>query len=262
MFLSAFANAHGAQMEFETDEDGRTHHAREVIRLEKSRIDLLARIEHFRDQGEALHTIGQHLLIVDNGPDQAAKYLQKARDVGAAHGFFSVECRACVDLGKIAIQEGRQEEGLDLYRNALAAAPLVEADEGLYELNVLGPLVEALLTKGGGDALEEVAPLIPRFREAARAESRREVMANGCCHQELLSYTCSARLLELRGQPEEAAEEVRALLALVREHKAAVQAMAASVRGAVLYAVQVLESLETLVLEELFDLCKLLSCIS
>ncbi|KAJ1477085.1 hypothetical protein T484DRAFT_3047670 [Baffinella frigidus] len=201
-FLSTFANAHASQLEHEVDAAGSRHHAREVIRLEKSRLDLLGRIEHFREQGEALHNIGQHLLI-EKRPEEAVKYLQKARDLGAAHGLFTVECRACSDLGRIALQEGRQEEGLDLYRNTLAAAPLVEENEGLYELNALDRLVEALLSQGGADALDEVAPLIPRYREAARKESRRDgsVMvgsaARSAFYQELLSYTVSARLLEI-----------------------------------------------------------------
>ena len=48
------------------------------------------------------------------------RYFQRARDVGAAHGFFSVECRSCLGLGQIAVNDGRAEEGLDLLRNALA----------------------------------------------------------------------------------------------------------------------------------------------
>jgi hypothetical protein len=49
----------------------------------------------------------------------AAIYYQKARDVGAAHGFFSVESAACMGLGQDSVEEGREEEGLDLLRNAL-----------------------------------------------------------------------------------------------------------------------------------------------
>ena len=49
-----------------------------------------------------------------------ARYYNRARDVGAVHGFFSVECRSCQGLGRIATDEGRVEEGLDLLRNALA----------------------------------------------------------------------------------------------------------------------------------------------
>ena len=36
-------------------------------------------------------------------PANAAKCYQRARDVGAAHGFFSVECDACLGLGKVRL---------------------------------------------------------------------------------------------------------------------------------------------------------------
>jgi len=78
-------------------------------------------------------------------------------DVGAAHGFFSLESRACQGLGKLAEQEGRREEGLDLFRNALAAAPLNETDDSSYELSALDSLIGALFE---ADALEEVNPTI------------------------------------------------------------------------------------------------------
>ena len=31
---------------------------------------------------------------------EASLYYQKARKIGEAHGFFSVECRACLGLGR------------------------------------------------------------------------------------------------------------------------------------------------------------------
>ena len=45
---------------------------------------------HFRDQGEAFHNIGQNFMIAGE-KQKAARYFERARDVGAAHGFFSVK---------------------------------------------------------------------------------------------------------------------------------------------------------------------------
>ena len=55
---------------------------------------------------------------------EAATWYQRARDVGAAHGFFSVESSACMGLGMTANDAGRHEEGVELLRNALVAAEL------------------------------------------------------------------------------------------------------------------------------------------
>ena len=55
---------------------------------------------------------------VSSEVNKEIKEEDEARAIGAAHGFFSVECHACLGLGKLAIHTGRQEEGLDLLRNA------------------------------------------------------------------------------------------------------------------------------------------------
>jgi len=57
----------------------------------------------------------------------------------------------------IALNEGREVEGVDLLRNALVALPLCEHSEAeadvLLELNVLTSLIDALFKT---DAIEEV----------------------------------------------------------------------------------------------------------
>ena len=82
-------------------------------------------------------------------------YYQKARKVGEAHAFFSVECRACLGLGREKMVEGCNEEGFDLLRNALAASRLSE-NEGFstFELSVLQSLIDALLLTEGIDEVE------------------------------------------------------------------------------------------------------------
>ena len=67
-----------------------------------------------------------------------------------------------------AIEAGRHEEGVALLRNALVAAELNELDDPTYELLALEGLVEALFTP---KSIEEVEPLVLRYREAAKAQS-------------------------------------------------------------------------------------------
>jgi hypothetical protein len=173
---------------------GSTDHALAVVRLQDRRIELLGNVERFRDQGEAMCDAAEYLF--DAGKVQeAAGYFQRGRDVGAAHGFFSVECKACLGLGKLGVMEGRHEEGLGLLRNALAAWSLSEnEDDNIMELKTLSNLVDALFLTHG---IDEVEPLVLRFREAAGARSR----TNGRFgFWELQSLCASARLLEV-GNP-------------------------------------------------------------
>ncbi|KAJ1475180.1 hypothetical protein T484DRAFT_1829505 [Baffinella frigidus] len=149
---------------------GSQHHALSEIRLQKRQVELLGKMERFRDQGEKMCILA--IGLEDAGRKQeAGAWYQKARDVGAAHGFFSVECQACLGLGKLAIDEGRDEEGLDLLRNAAAASPLSEDEDSMWEIPVLHSLIDALFKT---DAIDELEPLIPRYREAAEAAEAKE----------------------------------------------------------------------------------------
>ena len=88
--------------------------------------------------------------------------------------------------------EGRHEEGLALLRNALVAAELNELDDPTFELDALLSLIHALFqTK----SIDEVEPLVPRFREAAKAQSEKEEV--GVCFAEFDSLLCSASLHEV-----------------------------------------------------------------
>jgi len=106
--LNHFKRAHTAGM----TSTGSKDHALAAARLQDRRIELLGKMELFRDQGEAMCDAAEHLFTADKR-EQAATYFQRARDVGAAHGFFSVECSACLGLGYQAMMEGRHEEGVD-----------------------------------------------------------------------------------------------------------------------------------------------------
>ena len=169
---------------------GSQHHAISAIRLGEDLVALLGKMERFRDQGEAMCDLANPLNQLGKR-QEAAEYFQKARKVGEAHGFFSVECRACLGLGDKAMREGRDEEGLDLLRNALAASPLSEEEETtVWELPVLHRLIDALFER---HAVAEVEPLVLRYREAVKADPTRE--GNLC--DELQSLLFRAKLHEV-----------------------------------------------------------------
>ena len=120
LFLFATANF------FMFSETSRSDQAIQVIKLKELRVQLLGKMQRFRDQGALMCEIAQFSAQccyseatyygydtagmsseVRSGitalftPGNAAKYYQRARDVGAAHGFFSVECDACLGLGQV-----------------------------------------------------------------------------------------------------------------------------------------------------------------
>jgi len=170
---------------------GSTDHALAAVRLQHRRIGLMGNMERFRDQGEAMCDAAQHLIFALKR-QESLLYYQRARDVGAAHGFFSVECKACLGLGRVAMDEGRHEEGADLLRNALAASSLREDEDDTYmELQVLAPLTDALFQT---HEIDEVEPLVLRYQEKAEAQSRKD---GRVCFMELESLYASARLLEV-----------------------------------------------------------------
>jgi len=188
--LVDFSWAHTALM----NSTGSTDHALAAVRLEDRRIELLGQMELLRDQGEAMCNAPAHLRFAGK-LQEAAGYFQRARKVGEAHGFMSVESQACLGLGVLAENEGRIEEGADLLRNALAASSLREnEDDRGMELIILAQLTYALFRI---HAIDEVEPLVSRFRAAAEAESLRD---GHVCSRELESLYASARLLEV-GNP-------------------------------------------------------------
>ena len=110
---------------------------------------------------------GDLLVNISQRPE-GRRYFQKARDVGEAHGFFLVESKACIGLGEVAVSEGRYEEGLELLRNGVVAARLGEGEVDTNELVALSPLIIALFKTR---AIDEVEPLVLRFRELSKGYS-------------------------------------------------------------------------------------------
>jgi len=183
--LSVFCNAHRIGFYATGSKD----HARSYVGLQERQIPILGELQRFRDQGEAMCILSNILSSLE-GNSKAATWYQRARDVGAAHGFFSLESKACVGLGEVAMRTGRHEEGLELLRNALVAAELNELDDPDDELNALKALIFALFAT---KSFDEVELLVLRYREVAKAQSEKE----GFCFAEINSLLCSARLQEV-----------------------------------------------------------------
>jgi len=117
--LQAFVSAHRFAM---CSSEFNSNHAVSMIKIEERRIELLGKMGRFRDQGEAMCQCAYWLILVPSFPNftqEAAKYFQLARGIGAENSFYSVECRACLGLGRVEIAEGRDEEGMELLRSAL-----------------------------------------------------------------------------------------------------------------------------------------------
>jgi hypothetical protein len=186
LVLRIFRTAHTNSVTFE----GVDVHAEEVVGLEIRRIELLGRMERFRDQGMAMCNVADNLNVMGRRAE-GLKYFKRARGVAEAHGFFSVECQSCIGLGKNALAEGRGEEGVDFLRNALLAAPLEEEEARCSELGVLQILSHALIKV---DARDEAASTILRFQKTATARSRK---SGYLCEAELHSHFVSAILHEV-----------------------------------------------------------------
>ena len=183
--LNAFSAAHTIGYQATRSED----HARSSIKLEERRISLLGKLQRFRDQGETMCMVSTLLRSLERN-SEAATWYQRARDVGAAHGFFSLESLACTGLGSVAIDAGRREEGLELLRNALVAAELNELDDPKYELDALQSLILVLFeTK----SIDDVEPLVLRYREAAKVQSEK----GRVCFAEFESLLFTAQLHEV-----------------------------------------------------------------
>ena len=186
VILEMFATAHGRGM----DARGSRHHTLSGIALQERRVELLGKMQRFRDQGDALCILAEHLLALRRDQESIFNF-KRARGVAEAHGFFSVECMSCLGLGKLAMKEGRAEEGVDLLRNALACSPLNEGDANHDQLLVLQQFTDSLFDT---HAIDEVEPLVSPYRKAARAQSDKQGRLD---YTDLHSLYASARLHEV-----------------------------------------------------------------
>jgi hypothetical protein len=184
--LTAFSYAHHDGFV----ETGKIEHTRAFHGYAERLIPMLGELQHFRDQADAMCMLSRLLGAVGR-KSESATWFQRARDVGAANGFFSLESKACVGLGNLAFLDGRHEEAEGLMRNALVAAELNEMDDPEYELYAISPLIKMLFETS---CIDEVEPLVLRYREAAMGYWKNggifSIAGVDC-------FICSARLHEV-----------------------------------------------------------------
>ena len=190
--LESFATSHLLAWK----ETRNTDHACTYVPLCERRIELLGNMQRFRDQGDAMCGLSDVLPLLGRH-DDAVKWSTRAREVGAAHGFFTIESTACIGLGLAAIEDERYKEGLELLRNARVAAELNELDDPTYELNALESLIESLFKANAMSdeehAMDEVESLLQRYKDMAKAESKKGEFN----FAELNAYHFCARLHEV-----------------------------------------------------------------
>jgi len=184
--IEVFSGAHREAF----DSTGSAANSLSIVRLETRHIEVLGKMQRFRDQGRAFVAVADHLLGFGRR-QEAEGYFERARKIAEAHGFFSVECLSCLGLGKLAMAEWRDEEGVDLLRNALVCVPLCEEENTSMELNVLHFFLTALFHT---QAIDEAEPLVARYREVATENSGTEGrLTFAVCH----SLYMSAQLHEV-----------------------------------------------------------------
>ena len=90
--LSTFILAHAKLQN--ADSSSIRGHRLAGVKLLGRRIGLLKKMQRFRDQGEAMCALAKILISLQR-LEEGRQHLERARAVAEAHGFFSVECRAC-----------------------------------------------------------------------------------------------------------------------------------------------------------------------
>jgi len=262
--LSRFSNAH--IMAFQArpgreDEDA-------CARLLERQIPIHGRLQRFSDQGQDMCKIAA--IFAGHGRTiESETWFERARKVGEEHGFFTLESVACIGLGNAMMSTNRHVEGMRMLENGLVAANLNEMDEPQYELDALKSLLDAcfqkldaclhiepvrafVLTNGVWKRSSPRTPyqkkwtdkaetLLPRYQEAAKAESKKE----GVCVSEFISLYYSARIHQEHTNPDKAAEDVRALLDLIHKNEKAVQKYATAHESVLRWASKNLDVLDS-----------------
>jgi tetratricopeptide (TPR) repeat protein len=215
-----------------------------AIPLQKMLIKTFEMIQHFRDQGDSICKLADFYGNIGDTDGGIVLY-KEARKIAEAHGFFSVECRSCIGLGRSAMNQGRKSEAADFLRNAVAAGPLVEANPFPSELNALYNLIDVLFDI---NAIDEVEPLVERFTIMAKKSSMRDpnpLERFTPVAMEVHSFVNTARLHEKRGRSQEADKEIRAMLSFMRKNKTLIQHNKGMYLRAVHMAQDTLEILDT-----------------
>ena len=131
---------------------------------------VLGKLERFREQVTDMFHAGIYLTELKDAKG-ATRWFQRAREVGAQHGFYSAECEACVGLGLVEQMKGRRKEAEELFLHALTALDFVEDVADGYPAAARGNLERQIATfLLETDSYEAAGPLIQRLRELAEAQ--------------------------------------------------------------------------------------------
>jgi hypothetical protein len=152
--ISSFATAHLVQ-----------GHYVEAASLFQRRVQLLGKLERFRDQGADMCQVGECFLRLNNANSADAWY-QKVRKLGEKLPCFELECTASLGLGRVEFyMRGRLQEAEKLLRHALTVVGFVEGKSESIERDIKVALAKVLMQTGCD---EEAGPLIQRLRVLAR----------------------------------------------------------------------------------------------
>jgi tetratricopeptide (TPR) repeat protein len=181
-----------------------------LIRLKENLVKLLGSMELFHEQGLHMTTLGGMFMSMKHY-EVAKIYFQEVRDIGVAHGFFTMECKACLGLGRIAMKEGRLQEGLELLQNALCASSLLlpEDNPREYEINAFYWLIDALFDTGD---IDEAEKLMVRMAATVKQDEKDYIQIN-----DMRVMIDKTRLYQTRGQHQAAVGQIQTLLAKVRK---------------------------------------------
>ena len=165
--LDIFCQSH--QIAF--NETGRHKHLRSSVKLHERRIPILGQLQRFRDQGDQMMIAARLLILIDKGAE-AVRWMEEARNVGAAHGFYTMESQACNALGALAFDQGRREDGLGLMRNAIIAGKLNEFEDPADELHAMNQIMEPLFKES---EIDEITGMMSRYQELSLQKEKRSI---------------------------------------------------------------------------------------
>jgi len=141
----------------------RGHYAK-AASLFQRRVQLLGKMERFREQGVDMCRVGECFVSL-NDAKGADTWYQKARTLAEKHGCYELEGRACLGLGRVELyMRGRMQEAEELLRHALSVLDFVEGKDETFERDIKKELATVLMLT---DRYEEAGPLIPRLRKLA-----------------------------------------------------------------------------------------------
>ena len=190
-----------------------------MIPLEKRRAKIEGQCQLFRDQGDTLNLIADcNMAIGDNS--QAMEYFERSRKVGEAHGFLGIESQSCCGIGCILVKQGRFDEGMDLLRNALAAAPLAENDCSIFEAAALQSLITVMVNSPfdmDEEQRTEADQWTIRFCALTKAMTHEEPMPYNTLVFGMFSWLFRSRFLSICGDDIGAKIAIETLLSLLQD---------------------------------------------